>query len=117
LLAALTALSALAALAALAALSTPAVLEEFLEKFFKRRPRRQLRHGAAPHVHRLLGGDVDDRVYDLLRHIRYSLGPARGGLSGKSRPSYGGGDENSQAGTADGALQAEKGLAHGRRIS
>jgi hypothetical protein len=113
----LAALTALSTLAALAALSTPAVLEEFLEKFFKRRPRRQLRHGAAPHVHRLLGGDVDDRVYDLLRHIRYSLGPARGGLSGKSRPSYGGGDENSQAGTADGALQAEKGLAHGRRIS
>ena len=58
----------------------------------------------------LLGRDVDDRVYDLLRHIRYPFGPARGGLSGKSRPSDGGGDENSQTGTADGALQAEKGL-------
>jgi hypothetical protein len=94
-----------------------AILEKLLEKFFKWRSGRQLRHGTVSQVHRLFGGNIYDRIYDLFSHVGYSLGPSSCGLRGKSRPSDGSGDENSQAGAASKALQAEDGFAHGRRIS
>jgi hypothetical protein len=76
-----------------------------------------LRHGAVSQIDRLLGRYVDNRVYDLLRHIRYSVGTARDGTGGQGRPNDGGSGENSQASAACGVRQAKEGCAHGRRIS
>jgi hypothetical protein len=72
------------------AILSASILEELLKKFLKWRAGRQLRHGAVSHVDRLLGRHVNDRVYDLLRHIRYSFGAARCSMRGQGRQGDGG---------------------------